>query len=167
MNYNHCPTCKGDLALGSEGYIACQNESCTFVLYENPTPVVAAVIEYGEGNILLAHNVKWPPKWYALVTGFLEKHEHPDEAVVREVKEEVGLDCEIREFLGHYSFKRMNQLIIAYHVYAEGEIVLQDDEIDDVRILPFEKVKTWNAGTGKALKKFLESRGHTPEEIQF
>ena len=153
--------------MGPEGYFACVNRDCSFVHYQNPTPVVAAVIEYKDGNILLAHNSKWPPKWFALVTGFLEKHEHPDDAVVREVKEEVGLDCEIKEFLGHYSFKKMNQLIIAYHVYADGEIKLDDPEIDEVKIVPFAEVKTWPTGTGDALKKFLQSRGFEPEVLKF
>jgi NAD+ diphosphatase len=137
MKFNFCPTCKSDLALGKENYIACINEECSFVHYENPTPVVAAVIEYKDGNVLLAHNAAWPPKIFALVTGFLEKHEHPEIAVLREVKEEVGLDAEIRGFLGHYSFRKIN------------------------------KVKTWDAGTGYALKKFLESKGYTPEVISF
>ena len=60
----------------------------------------------------------------------------------------------------------MNQLIMAYHVIAEGDIVL-NEELDDYRIIPFEKVKTWPAGTGKALKEFLEKRGYQPEEFSF
>ena len=153
--------------MGPEGYVACIENDCSFTHYQNPTPVVAAVIEYKDGNILLAHNSKWPPKWFALVTGFLEKHEHPDDAVIREVKEEVGLDCEIKEFLGHYSFKRMNQLIIAYHVYADGEVKLEDPEIDEVKIVPFAEVKTWPTGTGEALHKFMQSRGFEPEVLKF
>lgn len=167
MKYNFCPTCKSDLSPDEDSYLACVNDSCNFVYYENPTPVVAAVIEYKDGNVLLAHNVKWPPKIFALVTGFLEKHEHPEEAVLREVKEEVGLDAEIRGFLGHYMFKRLNQLIIAYHVYSDGEVVLDDPEIDEVKVLPFEKVKTWPTGTGEALKKFLERKGYSPEVVSF
>lgn len=167
MKFNFCPTCKGDLEMSDEGYLKCVVNTCNFVHYDNPTPVVAAVIEYKDGNVLLAHNTAWPPKIFALVTGFLEKNEHPEYAVLREVKEEVGLDAEIRGFLGHYSFKRMNQIIIAYHVYADGEVELNDPEIDEVKILPFEKVKTWPTGTGEALKKFLESKGYTPEVVPF
>ncbi len=167
MTFNYCPTCKGDLGPGPDGYTVCLDDSCNFVLYENPTPVVAAVIEYKDGNVLLAHNTKWPPKIFALVTGFLEKHEDPEAAVLREVKEEVGLDAEIRGFLGHWTFKRMNQLIIAYHVYADGEVVLEDPEIDEVKIIPFEKVRTWPTGTGEALRKFLRSKGYDPEVVPF
>jgi NAD+ diphosphatase len=167
MEYNYCPTCKGTLGMSPQGYTACLETSCNFVYYENPTPVVAAVIEYKDGNVLLAHNTLWPPNVFALVTGFLEKHEEPEEAVLREVKEEVGLDGEIRGFLGHYMFKKRNQLLIAYHVYADGEVSLNDPEIDEVKVIPFAQVKTWPAGTGQALKKFLESKGFTPEVVPF
>lgn len=166
MSYQFCPKCKSDLIENEERYIACSIHSCDFVHYENPTPVVAAIVEFGENQVVLAHNKLWPPRWFGLITGFLEKHEHPDECVIREVKEELGLDGEIGEFVGHYSFKRMNQIIIAYHIKASGEIQL-NDELDEYKIVPFDKVKTWPAGTGKALKDFLEGRGFEVEELPF
>ena len=64
-------------------------------------------------------------------------------------------------------FKKRNQLLIAYHVYADGEVSLNDPEIDEVKVIPFAQVKTWPAGTGQALKKFLESKGFTPEVVPF
>ena len=163
MTYNFCPTCQSELAVNHEDYLSCISTDCNFVHYENPTPVVAAIVEYGENQLILAHNTLWPPKWYALITGFLEKHEHPDECVLREVKEELGLDGEIGEFIGHYSFHKMNQIILAYHVKATGTIQL-NDELDDYKIIPFDKVKTWPSGTGQALKHFLEKRGYVVEE---
>ena len=151
---------------GPQGYNSCSSESCSFVQYENPTPVVAAIVEYGERKVLLGHNKMWPKGWYGLITGFVEKYEDPSYTVVRELKEEVGLDGKIIDFIGHYTFKRMNQLIIAYHLKASGEIVLED-EIDDVKIIPFEKVKYWPAGTGYALRDMLRKHGYQPEERPF
>jgi NADH pyrophosphatase NudC (nudix superfamily) len=57
--------------------------------------VVAAIIECvdRDGAVLLARNHAWPERMFALVTGFLEKGESPEEAVAREVKEEVNLDA--------------------------------------------------------------------------
>jgi len=164
--YQFCPTCKSDVTRNEEGYLACTSDSCNFAFYENPTPVVAAIIEYGEKHVLLAHNVMWPPKAYALITGFLEKHEVPQEAVLREVKEETGLDAELVEFIGHYGFKRMNQILMVYHVRANGEIKL-NEELDDYKLVPFDKVKTWPAGTGYALKHFLERKGYEVEEVSW
>jgi len=164
--YKHCPTCTSPLRIDALGYLECSSHSCKYIFYNNPTPVVAVIVEYGKNQVVLAHNKMWPPKFFGLITGFVEEYENPDFTVIREVKEELNLDAEIKEFVGHYTFKRMNQLIIAYHVEAIGEITL-NDELDDYRIIPFEKVKTWPAGTGKALKYFLERKGYEPEEFSF
>ncbi len=166
QTYSFCPNCKSSMTIKDDGYNHCNSPDCGFIQYENPTPVVAAVIEYGEKHVILGHNRAWPKKWFGLITGFLEKHEHPDECVIREVKEEVGLDATIESFIGHYTFKRMNQVILAYHVKAEGDIIL-DDELDEVKIVPFEEVKTWPAGTGRALNDFLTNLGYEVEEVPF
>ena len=159
--FKFCPTCKSEMQLNSENYLACTSTECNFIYYDNPTPVVAAIVEYGEKQLILAHNKLWPPTWYALITGFLEKNEHPDEAVLREVKEELSLDGEIGSFIGHYTFKRMNQIILAYHVKTNGtDNIVLNEELDDYKIVPFDKVVSWPAGTGYALKEFLEAQGY-------
>ncbi len=162
--YKYCPLCKSALSPDQLGYNACTNQACNFVHYDNPTPVAAAVIEYPAGHVLLAHNVSWPMQFYGLITGFVEKGENPDETVLREVTEEVGLDGYIEKFIGHYKFERMNQIIIAYHIIATGAVQL-NDELDDYRCVPFDKVKYWDAGTGFALRDLLVEKGFQPEMI--
>ncbi len=152
---------KGDL-----GYNYCTKVECDFVQYSNPTPVVAAVVEYEKEQVIIAHNTMWPAGWFGLITGFLEKHEHPAEAVIREVKEELDLDATLESFIGHYTFNKMNQVIMAYHLKAEGPIVLSE-ELDDYKIIPFGKVSYWPAGTGYALRDHLLSRGFNPKERPF
>ena len=154
------------MAPGPLNYNTCTSPSCNYVQYENPTPVVAAVVELGHERVVLGHNKAWPKKWFGLITGFVEMYEHPDETVVREVKEEIGVESRIESFIGHYTFKRMNQLIMAYHVKASGEIIL-DDEIDEVKIIPFSEVQYWPAGTGYALRDLLVSKGFEPKERSF
>jgi len=161
MKFNYCPTCTGTLAINEDNYLGCTNKECTFVHYQNPTPVVGAIVEYEDDTIVLVQNVGWPPTWYALVTGFLEKHEHPAEAVLREVKEETGLDAEIISFRGHFTFERMNQIIMIYHVKAAGPINIDQTEIADYKIVPIAKAKSWPQATGIALQEWLvERRGY-------
>ena len=152
------------MSIGDLGYNYCNSESCNYVQYQNPTPVVAAIVEYGPKQLIVAHNRAWPQGWFGLITGFLEKHEHPDDCVIREVKEELGLDVEIQSFVGHYSFKRMNQIIIAYHVTATpDQNIILEDELDDYKLISFDKAQYWPAGTGYALRDFLISNGFQPE----
>ncbi|MBI2732268.1 MAG: NUDIX domain-containing protein [Aquabacterium sp.] len=164
MAFNYCPQCAKPLqAKVNDGVHrqACPDEACGYVHWDNPTPVVAAVVEH-EGHIILARNRAWPIPFYALITGFLEKTDpSPEEAVVREVQEELGLRAREARFIGHYAFPKHNQLIIAYHVPAEGEIVLNEELVDYKRIEPA-KARYWPAATGLALRDWLISQGHTP-----
>jgi NADH pyrophosphatase NudC (nudix superfamily) len=117
---------------------------------------VAAIVEH-EGKVILTRSKGWPENWLGIVAGFLEKGETPEAGVLREVKEELGLDGVIVGFIGHYPFKLRNQIIFAYHVSAEGEIQL-GEELESVRALPPEEVRPWEVGTGPALKDWLASR---------
>ena len=126
---------------------------CGFVHWDNPTPVVAAIIEY-QGKVLLARNAQWPEGWFALITGFLEKGETVEEGILREVKEELNLDGRIEGFVGNYSFIEANQLLIVFHVIAEGEIAL-NEELVEYKLQDHRDVEPWSQGTGPALKDWL------------
>lgn len=134
---------------------------CGWTHWNNPTPVLAAVIQY-QDKVLLARNAAWTNKMYALITGFMEAGETPAEGVAREVKEETNLDVRELNLIGVYDFQRMNQVIIAYHAVAEGEVRLSP-ELVDWRLFEYEKVRCWPAGTGRALADWLLSRGVEPQ----
>ena len=134
--------------------------ACGFTHWNNPTPVLAAIVEY-RGQVLLARNAAWPAKMFALITGFMEAGETPQEGIAREVKEETNLDVLSCRIVGAYEFLRMNQVIIAYHVVARGEVKLSP-ELVDWRLYDLPELKCWPAGTGYALADWLRSRGHEP-----
>jgi ADP-ribose pyrophosphatase YjhB (NUDIX family) len=81
------------------------------VFWGNPIPVVAAVVRYA-GGVLLARNRQHPPDCFSLITGFLERGETPDEGVLREVREELGLDGRLNGLLGYYSLLEKNELTL-------------------------------------------------------
>lgn len=165
----YCQQCGSSLTEAEHGgrmRMVCTNEACKFIYWNNPTPIVAAVVEYGN-DIVLVRSIGWPEGWYGLVTGFLESGEMPDEAVQREVIEETGLNILEYNYIGMYPFYRMNQLIIAYHVKAEGDIKLDTSELEDYKQVPIEKVRPWGSGTGYALQDWLRSRGIEKEVIKF
>lgn len=136
---------------------ACPDAACGFIYYDNPTPVVAALVEW-RGDVVLIRNKGWPENWFGLVSGFLERDETPADGVLRELKEELGLNGRIESLIGVYSFAMRNQVIIAYHVRAEGEIVL-GEELCDYKIVAPDKLKPWPLGTGLAVKDWLKARG--------
>jgi NADH pyrophosphatase NudC (nudix superfamily) len=168
--FKFCPQCATPLAFitqvedgGEKMRLRCS--ACEYTHWNNPVPVLAAVIEY-DGQILLARNAAWPGKMYALITGFMEMGETPQEGIQREIFEEANLTTESLDLIGVYDFQRMNQVIIAYHAVCHGEVRLSP-ELVDYRLYAPQSVKCWPAGTGYALADWLKSRGHTPSFIEF
>ena len=133
---------------------------CDFTHWNNPTPVLAAVIEM-DGKVLLARNAAWPGKMYALITGFMEAGEKPEEGIAREIAEETNLVADQIKLIGVYDFQRMNQVIIAYHAVCHGEVKLSP-ELVDYKLFDLQDLRCWPAGTGYALADWLTSRGYTP-----
>ena len=82
------------------------------------------------------------------------------------MKEELNLDAQKVSFVGHYPFARQNQLIIAYHVVATGEIKLNEELAEYRRVAP-SKAQYWPAATGLALRDWLLSQGHQPTALEF
>lgn len=132
----YCPECGQELTLRIIDDIkrqTCHDNNCGFVYWNNPVPVVAALVEYN-GQYIIARNAAWPKGIYSLITGYLEQNETPEEAVLREVHEELGLKGKIKQFIGHYSFNEKNQLIICYEIQAIGTIKL-NHELSDFKQL--------------------------------
>lgn len=157
--YRFCPRCGSALVArdtGGASRPACPADSCGFVVWDNPVPVIAAIVEYA-GRIVLARNVAWPEKTFGLVTGYLERDEAPAVAAAREVGEELGLRATAVDLVGLYPFARKNQLIIAYHVIADGCIVL-NEELAEYRLIDPDKLKAWDFGTGPAVRDWLAAR---------
>ena len=170
--YNFCPNCATELQLlarmedgGEKSRLRCV--ACDWTHWNNPTPVLAAIIEMPEhdGQVLLARNAAWPGRMFALITGFMEAGETPEEGIAREVKEETSLTVDALKLVGVYDFQRMNQIIIAYHAVAHGEIVLSP-ELAEYRLYRPADIKCWRAGTGYAVADWLTARGITPQWVE-
>ncbi len=163
---NYCPLCKSDLVkktIDRQERLHCSNPNCHYVFWDNPTPVVAALVEH-EGRIILAHNAAWPKGIYSLITGFLEKKEAPEDSVLREVKEELGLTGEVLELIGVYPFAQLNQVILAYYVRAEGSITL-NEELTDIKKIEKHKLKGWPFGVGLAINDWVKKQRLIIQEV--
>ena len=167
-NWRYCPQCARELAPitvqedgGPKERLRCA--ACGFTHWNNPTPVLAAVVECAdrEGRVLLARNAAWSGRMFALITGFMEAGETPEEGIAREVAEETGLAVDSTSLIGVWDFQRMNQLIVAYHVVARGEVVLSP-ELAEYKLFAPGDIICWPAGTGYALAQWLRSRGFEP-----
>ncbi|MBN2054327.1 NUDIX hydrolase [bacterium] len=155
----YCPLCATPLvARQQDGRIRqlCPAKDCGFVFWDNPVPVVAAIVEH-EGAVILVRQSQWPEGFHGLVTGFLERDETPERGVLREVKEELDLDGRVVSLVGVYEFIKCNQVLIAYHVIAEGAVTI-NNELESWKSVAPDKLQPWNSGTGRSVRDWLDQR---------
>jgi NAD+ diphosphatase len=167
--FKFCPLCASPLFeistledAGEKVRLRCPE--CNFTHWNNPTPVLAAVIELEDrnGQLLIARNAAWKEGMFGLITGFMEAGETPQGGIEREIGEETSLTVASLDLIGVYDFQRMNQVIIAYHAVAHGDIELSPELVEYRTVAPAD-IKCWRAGTGFAVADWLRSRGIVPQ----
>ncbi|MBA7511810.1 Aspartate 1-decarboxylase [subsurface metagenome] len=120
-NYKFCPICKCVLTKTKDGIccrLSCNN--CGWVYYHNPLPSVAAFVRNDNGEILLIKRGVAPGKGkWALPSGFIEQNELPEEAVLRELREETNIKGTLKHLIGVYTEPTKlygNILLIGYEI---------------------------------------------------
>lgn len=108
--------------------------ACGFVLYRNPVPAAGVLVEMQGGIVLIQRGQPPFVGWWALPAGYIEADESVEEAAVRECREETGLDVELLELFGVYSFPEgpvHPGLVIFYRARpVDGELRAGDDAQD-------------------------------------
>lgn len=135
--WRFCPRCREELEI-AEGRARCP--WCGFVAYANSAPTASAVVTDDRGRLLLTRRAIEPDKGlWDIPGGFLDEAEHPLDALVRELREETGLEIEPDEFLmatidrygdGPGAQATLNLLWAAHVVGGEPEAA---DDVDELR----------------------------------
>ncbi len=111
--------------------------NCDFIDYKNPLPVALAVAVKDKRFLLIKRGL--PPRrgMWASPSGFIEIGETPEEACLRELREEAGVSGEIVKLIG-VARREDNELygdmlIVRYLVKVTGGELAPGDEVEDVR----------------------------------
>lgn len=111
--------------------------------YRNPYPTVDVLIELADGLVLIERSNE--PRGWALPGGFIDYGESPEDAAIREAKEETGLDISLTGLLGVYGAPdrdpRQHNLSVVYTATAEGEPAGGDDA-SEARVFPLTDLPT-------------------------
>ncbi len=110
--------------------------SCGLMVYPRISPAMMVLVTRGR-ELLLGRGVNFPAGRYSALAGFLEAGETIEEAVVREVREEVGVEVDNLRYFGSQSWPFPNSLMIAFRAeYAGGELRPDPAEIADAQWFP-------------------------------
>jgi NAD+ diphosphatase len=107
--------------------------NCGLVAYPRISPAMMALVKR-ERQLLLARSTRFPGGMFSALAGFVEAGESIEDTVVREVREEVGVEVANLCYFGSQSWPFPNSLMIAYACdYASGDIRPQEGEIAEAR----------------------------------
>ncbi len=133
-----CPRCAGVLAARAAGHeLACPN--CGRVQFPRTDPAVIMTITHGEPGaedeaILLGRQASWPPGRFSTLAGFVEPGESLEDAVRREVFEEVGVEVGEVEYFGNQAWPFPASLMLGLIGRAvTRELVIDQVEIEEAR----------------------------------
>ena len=110
---------------------AMQCAFCNTMIYPRISPCIIVLVTRGE-KLLLARNTNFPRSMFSTLAGFIEVGESVEEAVEREVKEEVGISITDISYFGSQPWPFPSQLMLGFYAqYLSGDISCNPDEIEE------------------------------------
>ena len=161
QEYRFCPRCAGRfeervLKDGDPGRLVC--EECGFVFYQGPKLVAGAIFELDGGIVLIQRDIEPGYGKWTFPGGFVERGERAESAAEREVLEETGLEIEVNDIVGLYTYEGEVPAIAVFAAGVTGGEPTPLDETMDVRSFPRDGLP-WTEmafpSTEHALKDYL------------
>jgi len=131
-------TCRFCSACGSplrrhESILAKVCKACGFTMFPRISPAVIVLVERQE-KVLLARASRFTENLYSVLAGFAAPGETLEDTVMREIREEVGVEVSDIRYFGSQPWPYPDSLMIGFTAsWAAGEIAADNDEITDAR----------------------------------
>jgi NAD+ diphosphatase len=104
--------------------------ACSHIYYPRISPSVIVLISKGD-QILMARSPHFSPGAYGLIAGFVEAGESLEDALHREVKEEVNITIKNVRYFGSQAWPFPDSLMVAFTAdYDAGEMIIDHREIE-------------------------------------
>jgi NAD+ diphosphatase len=115
----HCGRCGYATEVEAAGHRRrCPN--CGLLQFPRTDPAVTMLVQAGERCLLSRRHGSPEQRWSALA-GFLEPGETPEEAVVREAREETGIDVTVVEYVASQPWPFPSALMLGFWAYADPD----------------------------------------------
>ncbi len=166
----YCGYC-GMETIRARGIIAKECPCCELLIFPRISPAVIVLVER-ERRVLLARVKRFTSELYSVLAGFVEPGETLEEAVQREIGEEVGIRVKNIRYFGSQPWPFPDSLMIGFTAeYESGEIKIDETEIADAGWFDPEKLPTIPGKISIArelIDWFVETRskekGSTPQK---
>ena len=139
--FKYCPQCgKYGIQQGTTASVACS--SCGYVYYHSPVAAVVGIVECGN-QIVITRRANEPHKgMLALPGGFIEYQEDLESALVRELREELGVAATISKYLASFGSRYLFRDVLYFTTVAYFIVKVSDmsgakanDDIDQFLLL--------------------------------
>jgi NAD+ diphosphatase len=138
--HRFCANCGAATTVAEAGYSR-RCVSCGAEHFPRTDPVVIMLVE-NAGRLLLGRHAAWPPGQYSALAGFVSPGESLEEAVVREVREESGIEVYDPKFVTSQPWPFPTSLMLGFEARSDGgEPTPRDGELEDVRWFPHEVIR--------------------------
>ncbi len=135
---SHCGTLLAPVKIDNRHREQCPG--CGLVAYRNPTPVGLAVIQHREKLVLIRRSAAPLADYWAPPAGYVECGETVPEAVIREAREECGLDIALDGLINVYSQANVDVLIIAYRAHSIGGQLTAGDDASEAELFSADRM---------------------------
>jgi NAD+ diphosphatase len=130
--HRFCANCGRPTDVG-EGGLVRTCPVCGAQHHPRTDPVVIMIVTDGD-RLLLGRQPSWPTGRYSALAGFVEPGEGLEEAVVREVREEAGVEVGAPRYVSSQPWPFPASLMLGFSVpWRSGDPVPHDDELQDAR----------------------------------
>jgi NAD+ diphosphatase len=138
--HRFCANCGSRTVVEEAGYSR-RCPKCGTVHFPRTDPVVIMSVEHDD-MLLLGRRAGWPAQRYSVLAGFVAPGESAEEAVVREVREESGIDVYDPMFVTSQPWPFPSSLMLGFAARSDGgQPSVGDGELEDVRWFTREDVR--------------------------
>ena len=141
MHYKFCPECGQkliDKEAGDDGLVPYCTKCSTYWFDTFPCCIIVLILnELNEIALLSQSHLSNKHKTF--VSGYITCGENAEEAAVREVKEELGIELEHIEAAGTYWFEKRGQLMHGFIAHTKKQSFTLSSEVQDAQWIPFDE----------------------------
>lgn len=157
--YQFCSRCAAPLIQRSNEH-AMRCNHCDADYYPRISPCIIVIVTHKD-KCLLARQAKWPSGRFSAIAGFIEAGESAEQAVFREVYEEVGIEVEDICYFGSQSWPFPGQLMLGYKAKARStDIIVDGEEISEAKWWHYKKLPEYvppnTIMAGRLIQSFID-----------